>query len=306
MPAKRKPVRSLLLRSLLTVLKPYIGSKTWKRAQASGRWLGSVLWRANRRDRDRSIEHLRIAFPEIPESEQHAIALRAAQGLGINLAELLYLAHRGWQHAKSHLEIRGWQYVRDAHNESPAILIASGHCGNWELLGPAFRQQGEALTAIVRTMQERWMESAVSRFRQQLGSESIARGEPGAAARLLSLRRNGGTLLTLVDQDIRANSVWVPFFGRPAHTPVGPAEMALRWNMPVLTAFDRRLADGSHVIEFRPPIEERANETVLTAAMTRAVESHVREVPDQWVWSHRRWRRQPDQSERRAQVRGRG
>jgi KDO2-lipid IV(A) lauroyltransferase len=116
---------------------------------------------------------------------------------------------------------------------------------------------------------------------------------------LAALARNRVVGL-LIDQDIGdIPGVFVHFFGRPAWTPSGAASLALHRRCPIVPAFAHRRADGSHVVEVHPPLPEPApgpkedRVAELTAAATAAIERQVRAHPEQWVWLHRRWRRQP-------------
>ena len=106
----------------------------------------------------------------------------------------------------------------------------------------------------------------------------------------------GRIVALLIDQDTRGAGVFVPFFGRPARTPPGPAVLALRARAPVLTVFIRRRPDGGHAIAFArvpvPPRRGRDTVVALTARLTAAIEAHIRTAPAEWVWWHRRWRRE--------------
>lgn len=290
--ATRRRLRRNLSAPLAPPFKFLVGNLPWSAAQWIGRRLGNALWRFGRRDRERSLNHLTIAFPDMDEGERRAIAHRATQGVGVSIAEYFHLAHRGPEEALKHMEIEGWENVERARESSRLVMIATGHCGNWELLGPAFHGQGELLTGLVRGLEDKWIEAAMTTFRRQLGTVTIRRSQPDSASKLLALRRRGGFLLALIDQDIRAQSVYVPFFGKDAHTPVGPAQMALRWKMPVVPAFCQRLPDGQHRVRFEPVLAPTDDPSELTAAITRAIEAQIRRQPDQWVWMHRRWRRQ--------------
>lgn len=294
----RRRLRSMVSRPATFLAKLFIGSLPWRQAQRLGTLTGRAFWRFGRRDRERAQAHLAIAFPELSAGERSSLARSAAIHIGVNTAEYLHMAHRGPVAAASHFAIRGWEHVEAASAEGKVVLIFTAHFGNWELLGPAFHSKHKVLTALVRSMEEQWLDNAGKRFREHLGTKTIARGDDDAPTRLLALRRQGGYILTLIDQDIRAQSVYVPFFGRLAHTPVGPAQLALRWSMPVVPAFCERLENGSHRVDFgaRLPAFETAEE--LTAAMTRIIENRIRKRPEQWVWMHRRWRRQlPDDVE---------
>lgn len=96
----------------------------------------------------------------------------------------------------------------------------------------------------------------------------------------------------LIDQDTKVDGVWVPFFGRPAFTPAGAAKIALRSNAAVIPTFIERLPDGRHLAVFQAPLDLPDDPNAATALMTARIEEQVRRRPEQWVWMHRRWRRQ--------------
>ena len=122
---------------------------------------------------------------------------------------------------------------------------------------------------------------------------SLGRGSRSASRQLLRALRSGKVLAMLVDQDIQTDGVWVPFFGRLAHTPSALADLALRLDAAVVPAFDERLPDGKHRIRFLEPLDLPDDRVAATAAMTAVIEEQIRRRPEQWVWMHRRWRRQP-------------
>ena len=111
-----------------------------------------------------------------------------------------------------------------------------------------------------------------------------------------------------MDQDTRVDGVFVPFFGRPAHTAVGPARLAASTRAPVLTIRTERLpegvgaspADARHLIEVGPPLPLRftrdrdADVLHNTGLMNAFLEEAIRREPTQWVWMHRRWKTQPE------------
>jgi KDO2-lipid IV(A) lauroyltransferase len=130
-------------------------------------------------------------------------------------------------------------------------------------------------------------------LRERFGTPTIARGTEGAARQLLITLRRGGALGMLIDQDTKVDGVWVPFFGRPAFTPVGAAKIALRQKTAVIPTFIERLPQGRHLATFHPPLDLPGDPQEATALMTEKIEEQVRKHPEQWVWIHRRWRRQP-------------
>ncbi len=293
MPASdwRRRARSVLFAGAVRPAAVLLARLPWGRAQAVGRLLGETASRLSRRDRRRALDHLALAFPELDEAAHEDLGRRSFRHHGTSLAECLHLLGRP---AADRLELayEGVEHLEAARAAGRPILVLTGHCGNWELLGPAFHRLGAPLAAMVRELQDPGLERALTRLRRRW-TTVIQRGVPGAARQLLQALRGGTALLMLIVQDTPVDGVWVPFFGRPAYTPIGPAEIALRFDAVVLPAFDEREAGGSHCIRFLPLLDLPGDPLAATAAMTRLIEDQVRRRPEQWVWMHRRWRRQP-------------
>ena len=150
------------------------------------------------------------------------------------------------------------------------------------------------MAVIARELADPGLQEMLLALRERFGTRTIVRGTPGAARVLLSTLRSGGALGMLIDQDTRVDGVFVPFFGRPAYTPVGAAELAQRFDAAVLPVFIERLADGTHRGRIEPALALPDDPTAATALMTARIEAQIRRVPEQWVWLHRRWRRAPE------------
>jgi KDO2-lipid IV(A) lauroyltransferase len=279
--------------ALAAVLGALFRLLPWPAAQAAGGAFGGLVWHLSRRDRRRILDHLALAFPELPDAERELLARACFRHLGIVAGEFLWLLRRSCRHLAPHVAVEGWEVVEDLRARGRPILFVTGHCGNWELLGAAANCRGAQVTYLARALDEPPLQRFLAAFRARFAGRTIERGGAGAAREMLhALRRRGG-LAMLIDQDTRVEGVWVPFFGRPAFTPVGPARLALKRDVAVVPVFDERLPDGSHRARFDPPLELPADEVAATAMMTRAIEAQIRRVPEQWVWMHRRWRRQP-------------
>lgn len=291
--ALRRRLRAPFLNGAVRSLVALMSILSWPAAQAFGRFLGSVYWFVIRRDRLRVLAHLEIALPELDGAERVRLGRACMRHNAKSFAELLHLRGHEPQVAMLHIEVVGVEHLAAARAGDRPVLVLTGHCGNWELLSPALNANGAELTAIAREIKEQVLHEMMKEMRAHFGTDTIVRGAPGSARQLLRTLRGGGSLCLLIDQDTRVDGVWVPFFGRPAYTPVGAAEMALRHDAVVLPCFDRRLADGSHIVEIHPPLDLPGDPVAATAMMTRAIEEQIRRVPEQWVWMHRRWRRQP-------------
>jgi KDO2-lipid IV(A) lauroyltransferase len=278
---------------LLARLATLFGGRDWATAQRWGRRLGAAAWRVSRRDRRRAIDHLGIAFPELDDAGREKLARESFLHLGTTLGEALYLLHHDAAEVARRVHVDGWEHVEQARAAGKPVLIITGHCGNWELLAATINGRGLGMAVVARQLDEPELDKLLVGLRARFGTPTIARGTPGAARALLRALRGGGALGMLIDQDTKVDGVWVPFLGRPAFTPVGAADLALRFGCAAIPAFIERLEDGSHGARFAAPLELPLDPAQATAAMTRPIEAQIRRVPAQWVWLHRRWRRQP-------------
>jgi len=189
--------------------------------------------------------------------------------------------------------------MRGALEEGRGVMLVTAHCGNWELLNARLPVAGVPLISVVRELDNSRVDRLVTTSRTRFGTEIFPRG-PTAGRNIARALAKNKVCGLLIDQDIRdVPGVFVPFFGRPAWTPSGAAMLAIRRGCPVVPAFIHRRPDGTHLAEIHPPLampdggtlEDRIQE--LTAAATTAIELQIRAYPEQWVWMHRRWRRQP-------------
>ncbi len=283
----------MLLGALLRGLSWALGALPWRAAQRCGRAVGSLGWALSRRDKRRALAHLELAFPEASAAQRRRLGRASFRHLGETLAESLYLMRHDCAEIERRTRVEGWDHVERARATRRPLLVVTGHCGNWELLAALISCRGLGMAVVARQLDEPEFDSLLVGLRQRFGTRTVARGAPGAARDLLRTLRRGGCLGILIDQDTSVDGVWVPFFGRPAYTPVGAADLVRRLDAISLPTFIERLADGSHRVRVHAPPALPDDPVAATAALTRLIEEQIRRIPEQWVWLHRRWRRQP-------------
>lgn len=263
-------------------------------------------------------EQLASAFPdEAPEQRkrwQREVFGHLAQGL----AELVLMSGRHRAAMLSHVEVIGLEHLERAVRESggKGAVVIGPHLGNWELAAAALAGLGVPVSAVYRGLRQPALERALQRVRSgtprtrgeiERGSpiEQIAMGRR-AGVQFLRALEAGRSVLVLLDQHARRDEgMIVEFFGRPARTRFGPLKLADRVGAPVLMAFATRDGDRRHHrLTIHPPLQlERGaaeDEEVLRRnlqTVSAAIETEIRALPTQWIWTHRRWRAE---NERRA------
>lgn len=261
-----------------------------------GRGLGRTAHRLLGSTRRLALAHVALAFPELDAAARARLVRTTFEHMGQSYAEL-GLARR-LALDPDYVRIDGLDRLDAMLAQGRGVLAVTGHCGNWELLAATIAARGYPATVIARRVHDDRFDALIRGFRGDQGMEILMRDAPDLLAQIRrSLARNR-IVAILMDQDSSGAGVFVPFFGRPAHTPPGPAVIALRTQVPVTGVFIRRRPEGGHVITFEPldtaGASGRGAIVALTARFTAAIEAAIRRAPAEWVWWHERWRRQSD------------
>jgi len=289
----KREVRTWLVRGLLSALRIL----PLRLALSLGRAGGGLAYRLLGDQRRLALEHLAIAFPEKPAAERERIAAESFRSLGelaMEVAQIRKLDRR----IESYVELTPEAAAAlDGARRGNGVVAVTGHVGNWELLFRRIVRSGRPAFAVGAELSHGGLTAIVEKVRGP--GLTIWRGAEGASRKLLRAFRDDAFLAMLIDQDTKVQGVFVPFFGRLAHTPRAAADLARRTGAGVVTVFIHRKPGGGHRINATPIDWEQtedadADAVALTAAMTAAIEAEIRRAPHEWVWMHRRWKTRPD------------
>ena len=269
------------------------------RALALADHIGNLAYAILATPRQRALNHLAMALGSTHSpAERERIARASFRNVArcfVELAKFDDIAPRFDEYAS----IDGMEHWRHAVDLGRGGIVITGHIGNWELLGAYFARQGLPIAAIARRINDSRLNQLLVDFRTRNGIRTILRESPTSSREILSILRQRGILALIIDQDIHAPSVSVPFFGRPARTPAAAAALAVRRDLPVVPVFAERQPGGGQrfiVMEpiFSPKTGDRRRDIYeMTHEFSRILEARIRERPEEWVWWHKRWRRGP-------------
>ena len=267
-------------------------------ASAVGARIGGLGFAPFKIRRGVAEEQIAKAFPGFGAERVSEIARDSYENLGRTAMETMLLSSRSRDEVVSMFaEVEGWEHIEHRLAQGNGLIIASGHVGNWELGGSYLAARGLPISAVARHMANPLVDRYLTRTRERLGLNVIH--DEQAVRKVPRAIREGGAVAFLVDQAAAGlASTWVPFFGRLAKTPRGPAVFALRLNAPIVFGGVSRLADGRFKFSFEPVEVPRtgvlnADVDAIVAAYTSKLERFVRKVPGQYMWQHRRWKHSP-------------
>lgn len=244
--------------------------------------------------------HLEIAFGnEKSPAEIQAILRQTYVNYGKNLVEFLILPQRKreWVEKKVLLSDPNW-YMRTQLATGKGSVSLGAHFGSWELVGARLGIYRYPLVVIVRAQRDAIFSRFMMETRTQWGNEYVfkTRGIKEECFRQLAMNKIVGLI---ADQNATRGGVFVNFFGKPASTVTGPAEIAIRAGVPILPGFPARNPDDTITLYAMPPIipantgnfEEDVRATMQMCM--DSVEAFAREHPAEYFWWHKRWHTRP-------------
>jgi KDO2-lipid IV(A) lauroyltransferase len=240
---------------------------------------------------------LAAVFPEKNAAEVERIARAAYGHLGRTTIETAVLPSYGrTQILDLFEEVNGWSIVQERLARGKGLILVTGHLGNWELGGAYLAARGLPIDAVARHMNNPLFDVYLTATRQRIGMTVVH--DDQAVKRVPRSLRSGRAVAFLVDQGaIGLASSWVPFFGRYAKTPRGPAVFALRLGAPIVFGVALRQASGKYQLTFEPidvkdTGDRDADVDRIVTDYTATLERWVRRAPEQYLWHHRRWKHQ--------------
>ncbi len=269
-----------------------------KQGDRIGSLLGRLFFAADVKHRDIAMRNLSYAMNTPPE-ETRAIAMRVFENLGKVLFEMAWSLNLDERQLHRHFRIEGFSHIRDAYKKGKGVLALTAHFGNWELLTVIAAMTGYPLSIVYRPLDFRPMDQFVIDFRTRFLGKLIPKQK--SMRRVLRSLRDGDMVALLMDQNVDwYDGVFVDFFGHRACTNKGMALLALKTGAPVVPVFLIREESGFKGVYLPEiPLTQTNDKTkdveVNTEKYNRAIESVIRQYPDQWFWVHRRWKTRPYQ-----------
>lgn len=238
--------------------------------------------------RKRIRENLALACPDLPAAEVERLVHAVPDNVGRSLAEI----YSGPQFIDRIRDLPltgpGAALLEQLKAEGRSAILVAAHYGNYDAWRGALAARGYRIGALYRPMNNRAFNDRYVAAISRIAAPLFARDKRGMG-QMLRFLREGGMLALGIDQYFR-NGADLTFFGRTARTPLSAAELALKYDLPMIPIFATRQPDGlSFVIEVEEPIAPGSAEE-MSQRFNDLLEAKVRAHMDQWFWIHRRWK----------------
>ncbi len=249
--------------------------------------------------RQTALINIGLAFPDW-DDRRKAQAIRASyRNLGANALVLARLPRLGPGNISTWIRYEGLENYENATAQGCGVILLTAHLGVWELSSAAHAIYGHPMWSMVRPLDNPYLDRLVDGRRNLFGNRTIRKQD--AVREVLTVLRANGAVGILADQNAAgSDGLFVDFFGYPASSTRGVAQLAARAGAQVVPGCAVwNSAEGQYVLKFWEPLtladtgDREQDLAENTQRCQAAIETAIRDYPEQWLWIHRRWKRRP-------------
>lgn len=248
------------------------------------------------KDRYKHTKHnIREAYPSLTDKEIMTIAKRSYHNLALTFLEIAAMPHWSTSAILSKISFENIELISEVYARGQGLILLSGHFGNWELLAfTAGILSKIPMTIVVKKQRDPYIANMLEQLRTREGNTVV--DADSAAKEIVRDVIRKRPVAFLVDQAGDPNKdIFIEFMGRPAVTHEAPAQLALRFNVPIIIGFAVRNDDGTYQVRLEEiPFDDISNTQEgrfeLTQRHVAALERTIHRHPELWAWQHKRWK----------------
>ena len=192
---------------------------------------------------------------------------------------------------KTEVEIIGEVNLTNIIRENNPVIFISGHFANFELMSMEITKRNISLATIYRPLNNNFLNPFMEYLRKKyICKNQIKKGINGVKEAIEFIKQKHSIAL-MIDQRVSEGEK-IKFFDQPALTTTLPAQFAKKYRMKIIPVFIERLKNNKFKIEFQNEIdpENFKNKLDLTVKLNEVLENMIIKNPNQWIWTHNRWK----------------
>ena len=234
-------------------------------------------------------ENLYTYNKNISSSEKEKIIASMWKNYGMTFVEYIFLDK--FKKSSSHIEIQGIENLKKIIDGKKQVIFISGHFANFELMSMEITKKNIRLATIYRPLNNIFLNPLMEYLRRKyVCNFQIKKGIKGVRDSM-NFIKNGFSIALMIDQRVSEGEK-VKFFDRPALTTTLPAQLAIKYKLPIIPVFIERKNISKFNIQFMEEInfDDYKDKIELTERLNEVLEGMIKKNPYQWIWTHNRWK----------------
>ena len=233
--------------------------------------------------------NLLIFKKSISNDEINKITASMWKNYGMTFIEYIFLDL--FRKKNSHIIIEGKDCLENILKNKKPVIFVSGHFANYELMSMEITKKGIPLATIYRPLNNIFLNPLMEYLRRKyICKNQIKKGLNGVREAIDFIKKDMSIAL-MIDQRVSEGEK-INFFGKPALTTTLPAQLSIKYNLPIIPVFIERTLENNFKIKFYKEIfsSDQNNKIVLTEKLNKVLENMIIDNPSEWIWTHNRWK----------------
>ena len=187
--------------------------------------------------------------------------------------------------------IENQEILENIKKNSEPVIFISGHFNNFELMAMHIEKSGIDLAALYRPLNNKYLNPIMENIRKNYICKKQVEKSISGTKKLLKYFKNGTSIALMIDQRV-SQGIKCDFFNEKALTTTIPAQFVKKFNAKIVPLYIQRLKDNNFKIKIYEPLTFEMNDSVekITLNLNEILEKMILINPDQWIWTHNRWK----------------
>ena len=235
--------------------------------------------------------NIKRAIPNIQPDEIKIIKKSMWNNYGRIFAEYMFIKNFRIGKLSSNIDIVGKDILDEIIKSKKKVIFISGHLSNFELMAMSIEKAGISLSAIYRPLNNIFLNKIMETIRKKYICKYQIKKGIGGLKNLIKLKNENFSTALMIDQRV-SEGILSNFFGIKASTTTIPAQLIKKFDIPVVPVYIERTKDIRFKITIHKPIYFSNNDTIqdITDELNKNLEAMIIKKPEQWIWSHNRWK----------------
>ena len=235
--------------------------------------------------------NIRRALPHISQENLNEFVKLMWNNYGRVFAEYIFIKDFRNGKYSSNIKIEGQDILEKIKQTEQQVIFVSGHLSNFELMAMHLEKTGIKLSAIYRPLNNIFLNPLMEKIRKEYICKHQIKKGIGGMKKLMSLKKENFSTALMIDQRV-SEGIFSNFFDQRALTTTIPAQLIKKFKIPVVPIHIQRNKGPNFKITIQKPIifSEESSIQSITDKLNNVLENLIKIKPEQWIWSHNRWK----------------
>ena len=244
--------------------------------------------------RSENISHSNLskAFPRLNYLQKKLILKKVWFNYGRILAEYMFIKNfRNVNKFSNRIIVENQNELEKIKKESKPVIFISGHFNNFELMAMHIEKSGIDLATIYRPLNNKFLNIVMEKIRKKyICKKQIKKGISGTKELLKSFK-NGTSIALMIDQRV-SEGIKCKLFNEKALTTTIPAQFVKKYNAKIVPVYIERVKENDFKLKIYDSLIFPKGDTIeiITTKLNGILEKMILKNPDQWIWTHSRWK----------------